>query len=287
MAKSRIPETVVRFYGKGEYALDLLAKKRVAFIHISQMNDPFDPYLFFETDFGEKYDLLLDYVSKRHPDDLAGFKAVCPVEHWEESLQKIVSYMKCMEDSTFMLSTSAPLDNCLPRDNLYMWGHYGNGHRGVAVEFNTKDLSAFALDKKQTISESENGWLKVSYDNKLKPIDRRAIYEFYMMADDAARLRSNLINYFNAFLMTKSTVWRSENEWRLLWRNDETDLKYHYADIGDGAIRAVYIGLRSSDALKNEVVSIASKNFPNAHIFKAKKLFGAFGLEFARVQIAG
>ena len=27
-----------------------------------------------------------------------------------------------------------------------MWGHYGNGHRGVAIEFDTQELAKAALN---------------------------------------------------------------------------------------------------------------------------------------------
>src|SRR5947209_1245980 len=41
------PATVTRVYGTIDYALDLIRSKQVAFVHVSLLNDPFDPYCFF------------------------------------------------------------------------------------------------------------------------------------------------------------------------------------------------------------------------------------------------
>jgi hypothetical protein len=68
-AKSRLPKHVVRFYGTVDFALDAIAHRQMTFVHVSRLNDPFDPYFFFETDFQGKYSELLKYVRKKHPED--------------------------------------------------------------------------------------------------------------------------------------------------------------------------------------------------------------------------
>jgi len=47
------PQQVTRFYGTVNYAMDVIKNKQIAFVHASMLNDPFDPYCFFETDFEE------------------------------------------------------------------------------------------------------------------------------------------------------------------------------------------------------------------------------------------
>jgi len=61
------PAAVTRFYGTVDYALDVIRTKQIAFVHVSLLNDPFDPYCFFETDFEGKYQNLLRYVKQHHP----------------------------------------------------------------------------------------------------------------------------------------------------------------------------------------------------------------------------
>jgi len=59
-----IPQQVTRFYGTVDYAMDVVANRQIAFVHVSMLNDPFDPYCFFETDFGESYPNLIAFMKK-------------------------------------------------------------------------------------------------------------------------------------------------------------------------------------------------------------------------------
>ena len=45
-ANDHPPAAVTRFYGKVDYALDVIRNKQIAFVHVSLLNDPFDPLLF-------------------------------------------------------------------------------------------------------------------------------------------------------------------------------------------------------------------------------------------------
>jgi hypothetical protein len=68
-AKSRLPKHVVRFYGTVDFALDAIGAPAGDVRACVELNDPFDPYFFFETDFQGKYSELLKYVRKKHPED--------------------------------------------------------------------------------------------------------------------------------------------------------------------------------------------------------------------------
>lgn len=139
------PATVTRFYGTADYALDVIRAKQIAFVHVSLLNDPFDPYCFFETDFEGKYPPLLRYVQRHHPKDIAWFRAEVTAVNWGKTVRELQEYLQNLRKHTFMLSTSAPLAGFHPKDNLYMWGHYGNGHRGLAIEFDTENVAAAVL----------------------------------------------------------------------------------------------------------------------------------------------
>ena len=55
MSGTEIPQYVTRFYGTTDFALDVIQNKQIAFVHVSLLNDPFDPYCFWETDFSDSY----------------------------------------------------------------------------------------------------------------------------------------------------------------------------------------------------------------------------------------
>jgi hypothetical protein len=70
---SPLRNQVVRFYGNFDFALDAIANRQVTFIHVTKLNDQFDPYFFFETDFDVSYTRLVDYVREKHPTDFSWF----------------------------------------------------------------------------------------------------------------------------------------------------------------------------------------------------------------------
>ena len=116
---------LARFYGNPDYALDAITSKTLSFVHVTKLNDPFDPYFFFETDFGERYDLILDYVSNRLPNEFSWFLENIPPELWTKIVSDIRTYLQAQRQSTFMLSFIEAENGRHPKDNLLMWAHYG------------------------------------------------------------------------------------------------------------------------------------------------------------------
>jgi hypothetical protein len=93
-AKSHLPGHVVRFYGTVDFALDAIAHRQVTFVHASKLNDPFDPYFFFETDFDENYETLLRYVQKKRPDDERWFTHHVPRHSWDQTIVDLIDHLQ-------------------------------------------------------------------------------------------------------------------------------------------------------------------------------------------------
>ncbi len=283
-----LPERVVRFYGNPDYALDAIAHRSISFIHATKLNDPFDPYFFFESDFDFKYDLMFDYVKKHHPNSLAAFKDLVPTDDWEQSVAKVKTYLDNMKKSTFVFSCSAVLNKLHPIDNLYMWGHYGNGHRGIAIEFDTVKISENILtvhvDNKKIKLSPEQAWIQIEYKKDAPLITKRILFDFFMDGLRGDEERSDLANYFSQTARIKSYVWKKENEWRMLWSNDETRQKIHRVTVPEGSIYAVYVGLVASDTVADDIVFETSQKFPTAKIYRARKKPGFSGLDFEEIR---
>jgi len=282
------PATVTRFYGTVDYALDVIRTKQIAFVHVSLLNDPFDPYCFFETDFESKYQNLLRYVQQHHPKDMPWFRAQVTAVSWGKTVREIKQYLDALRKHTFMLSTSAPLDGFHPKDNLYMWGHYGYGHRGIAIEFDTENVAEVVLKH----HENENAplaeraiWSKVEYAKAFAPIAAADVYAFLRQEKDlelrriTARVETNLGVYYQRMSIIKSDVWSSENEWRLMWRNTSAPPSVYKCPISEECICNIFIGLNFvGDA--SAFASEAKRAFPNAGVFQAIKRHGDLALEF-------
>jgi hypothetical protein len=258
-----------------------LILSRITFIRVSLLNDPFDPYFVFETSFDASYERLLDYVNRRSPEDLEWFTRRVPLEHWEISVQGIKTHMDNYRKSTFVFSCSAVTKHQHPKNNLYMWRHYANGHRGIAIEYDASKASSL-LQRHPRFdrlfnTNSDQAWMQIQYATDIGVITPKMMISFFRASDGGSEKdfsETELANYYRLQPITKSVVWRQENEWRMLWQNDETRLKVHRAPIPSDAIIAVYVGLSASSGTENDILFEAERKFPTARIFRAFKKQG-------------
>jgi hypothetical protein len=285
------PQHVIRFYGNLQYALECIAFKQITFLHIDKLNDPFDPNISLGTDFDEDYQALINHVQQHHTSSLQEFKQILPKNNWESCVEGINDYFKNLCNSTFIFSTCAISEGKHPKDNLYMWSHYGNGHRGVAIEFDTTllDRAVWEQQKKQGAANLElNKMLfEIKYQDELSKITCDDIFQYIMNytknADQEALEQTDLANKLRLNVSVKSMVWKTEKEWRFWWRNDETRLKVLRLDLLEDTIIAVYLGCRIADDIKDDFIFETKRHFPKAAIFKARKAKGKFALDFERI----
>ena len=272
---NEIPEHVIRFYGNTDYALECIALKQITFLHVDKLNDPFDPVLDYITDFNNNYSALLSHVRKYHPSQFEPFKKRLPKQAWKKTVAGWSNLASSLRSSMFVFSTCAVREGNHPRDNLYMWSHYGNGHRGVAIEFNTAVLTD--LFEKQDDPNVKSPWWKMEYVKEIPKIDCEAIFEFVINArekdDDLLTIGSMLYSIIAYRVSSKGKVWRSEDEWRLVSRINNTKLKIYRYNIPKEAITAVYLGCRAAEQeqLRNDFVYETQHHNPNANIFCARK----------------
>jgi hypothetical protein len=283
------PQHVVRFYGTVDYAVDVLENRQVAFVHVSKLNDPFDPYYFFETDFGDSYKNLIAHVFHNHPNDRPWFRAHVTAQSWGRTVKELKVQLQKARESAFVLCTSSADSDRPPKDNLYMWGHYAHGHRGLAIEFDTQALASAVLKHHETETgkplEETNVWTKIEYTKTFSPITAEMVYEFIKEIElskgkRAVRTATQLDTHYNRMTTIKSDVWQSENEWRLLWRNAHTQEKFYKCPIGEDAIVSIFLGLSLAPEKAQQLIAAGRQNFPAASILRAHKRHGDLALEF-------
>ena len=283
--RSTLPATVVRFYGNVDYALDTIAHQQIIFIHASRLNDPFDPYFFFETDFDDSYEQLLAWVEKKHPDDLKWFRHVT-ADSLGKAVDVVQTGMKNLRDTSFVFSCSAVTRESHPKDNLYMWGHYGNGHRGVALEFDSRKVASLFVERynKATGDKAtpESAWVRIEYEAKLAGITCSMFFDFFRNQYEQGQRRTSLQTYIEKASHVKSLVWKREKEWWLFRRLDGTRLKVHRELVPPDAIAAVYVGLSTPPGSEADIVFETHRKFPNAKIYRAHKKLGFTELEFTQ-----
>jgi hypothetical protein len=289
------PATVTRFYGNTSFGLDVLDNQQVALVRVALLNDPFDPYGFFETDFGN-YMNLANYVRTHHPHDRGWFRVHVTAQSWGKTEREIKAYMAELRKDTFVLCTSAPTETAHPMDNLYMWGHYGNGHRGLAIEFDAAALANTVLGHHCSAGNApligEQSWVQIEYARSFRPISAEDVFQFLKECHevDARRKKqpdqTSLDAYYRQLSVIKGHVWKSENEWRLMWRSKTETSDVYKIPITRECIRAVYLGLAMEGSEVERAAEAAARNFPNAEMWRARKRHGDLSVDFQRILIS-
>ena len=289
------PNRVMRFYGNLQYTLETIALKQITFLHVDRLNDPFDANLSFETDFDDDYQTLINYAQQYYAKDFETFIMRLPKENWDGFLADMERHFNNSRNSSFIFSTSEVSETDHPKDNLYMWSHYGNGHRGVALEFDTHFLAKAVLQKVKVIEGEEVNldevWSEINYVNEVPKITCEHIINFVIndvpIPDEKVWSKTQLADILSKRYSSKNIGWQIENEWRLAWHNDETRLKIQRLDLIEDNITALYLGLRyplDNDNSNDDLIFEMRRNFPKAKIFKAMKGKGKSILDFKQIM---
>ncbi len=177
------------------------------------------------------------------------------------------SFSKALNKSIGILSLT------LKNNNLLMWAHYANSHKGFIVEF---DSNNYFFNQTNESKEFYGKLKKVLYTQ-----DRPLIQSFDEIEKEEGK-------FFNAFL-TKSKEWEYEEEYRMLLPLNEAsqtirDEIFLYK-FPKQAISSIYLGANMTDANKSRIVELI-KNAENRHIkiFETKVASKTFELEFTQIQ---
>jgi hypothetical protein len=278
---SKFPGSVIRFYRNPEYALDVIGRLQITFVHRSTLNDPFDPYMHFNTEFKDNLNEVDKYIAKNHPGLYKLFKKNNGKYALKKTLQSLNDHFSKKMDSAFIFSASAEKRDSHPRDNLYMWGHYGDGHRGVAIEFSTDEVASCFFEQKMLKSnDADNIWIEMQYMQDAPVISTSTFVRSVLFGVDDQEAENEFKNFIKTTLSAKHSVWSPENEWRMLWHNDETRLKYLHKKITGKCIKAVYFGVNTAKQVEDNFVFELKNNSIETKAFKAEIKKTRFALDF-------
>ena len=158
-------------------------------------------------------------------------------EKWKKELKAIDEQLE--KNGVFTLSES--------NNNILLWSHYADGHRGFCIEF--------VRDPDNQLGNYE--------------ITRRVQYRIDYpiinpIKDDA---------FGNLKFFTKASDWAYEREWRLVY--DEGDIE---ESLRDADISAIIFGLKMAESHK-EVIRKVTSDLPNIKYRQAVKVPDRFELE--------
>lgn len=229
-----------------DHTLDILGNSELYFSFPEEFNDPFDC----------RINLLLpnnkkewEDHAKRHniPDALAR-EAIKALERINFDSEQVI---KLHEKTNFKTITLYCLSEI--KDNILMWSHYSNSHRGICIGFETiidQDSLCIKTDD-PTLNNHSN-----SVYHKTIPIDKVAYEVNYPESYDF--LTSNHHDLYK-FFKTKSVDWQYERERRITM--PYRDIKKRLIKYDKSALKEIIFGCKTDDKFKQQVIRIVENEY--------------------------
>ena len=268
--KNSIPPSLFtyRSFDSNEHYKDLLTKNILFFSSPHRFNDPFDCRVFPNYELGTNKDLLyrlIEILKEENP-------------HWPPS--KITSEAKKELDKNIKIIRNPKLMLKRMNDevcrmygivsfseisnNILMWSHYSDSHKGFCVEFDAHKIFDIAADYLKINQYMR--FHKIEYSNEYPEIN-----PFKTNFDNSQYLK---------MITNKSIDWSYEREWRLVY----FDFPDESVDFPEEVITAIYFGVNCSEENITECKKLLSTRKFIPSLYKAELQSRSYGLSFQKVS---
>ena len=158
-------------------------------------------------------------------------------------------------------------------DNLLMWSHYSDSHKGVVLEL-------------QSINSLDSPWLiaqPVTYQNTPPLLATKE--EWIKSITGQKRLNYDSWQFYAPLTLTKTTDWEYEKEWRVVsfMLPGESGL---YADypFNPPELCSVYLGCEISNEDAKDIISLLNYDLSHVRAYRAKKIEREKKISFERIK---
>jgi hypothetical protein len=246
---------IVYKYTRIENFERMISNSSILFKNPSLFNDPYDCYLDLISFEKVPLNFRQNIIDRFRP-FLSDTKVTEIIKQLETKSD--IEITKIFRDEAFPIEQSALAVTCFSEknDNLLMWSHYSDSHRGICLGF---DLQKLYLNFKKY----HPALIKVKYTDQLERID-------YFSEKKKA-----IINWFRI----KSDSWSYEKEVRIVLTNLKMDPTKHIAIPFDTeTINSIYLGTNIKPGDENTIRLLAFKLLPKAKIFNMRLKEDSFSL---------
>jgi hypothetical protein len=146
------------------------------------------------------------------------------------------------------------------KDNILMWSHYANYHKGFCIEFNYKKL--------------EDALILFNRENNVITYMSRVIYK-----KNYPRLSGYNNEDMVDSLFIKSSNWKYEKEWRVIY-SEGNGLKIN---LPVNVVSAIYLGLKIDSKNEDIVKKALSLKKYRIDLYKAKNVENQFAIAFEKM----
>ena len=151
-------------------------------------------------------------------------------------------------------------------DNLLMWAHYADSHKGAVIKLRCIPELDTALCAATPIK----------YSNKM-PV--WTLIENWYTTPSITPLE-----LVQQLFYTKGNDWSYEKEWRIVLKRGDGRQNYEDISIHKDEIEAVYLGYKMCDNDKNEIVNLVNTMMQSVKVFQAYKNQKYFKLDFIQIK---
>ncbi len=234
---------VIKFYSDESKSFESLGDNKISFVNACKFNDPFDP----------SYDMLYHAF---HSEKNSTIK------------EKYSNFLEELKDNLFFCSMKNENEEQIPKYLLehYMWAHYANGFRGIAVVFDAEKMI-------QSINSSPppNVWTEITYFDEVPSIDPSD-------SEDDQNLIAQQI------MASKSLYWKNEREVRLTLKG-EKGKEYRCIELLDDTIKRLFTGLSFSFNENNTAyLKKIQYKHKNCKFYSSQRKDGTFKWEFKMID---
>jgi hypothetical protein len=260
-----------RFFDPEGYHLKIIEDSLLWFTSARAFNDPFDSVLqfrFADRPPGIQMKWAINFLKREFPHMNHKQRRQMARERLRE-IKKDPDHYESFKRHSIETNYNKFGLCCLTsaRDDLLMWAHYSDDHRGFCVGIDTAQL----LELQNSLARRSHllDLRKVIYADKMPEIN---FYES-MMSNQGEEETIDL-------LCTKSAHWSYEEEFRLIyWDHTNTALS-----IEQDAIAEVCLGCRIQEENREKTLSLLDEKHSSAAVFQAHKHETSFTLEFEQIR---
>jgi hypothetical protein len=258
-----IPETVYKYRDwNNDFHKKVITNKELFLASPALFNDPFDckiPVAYWKLGDPELAREYFPKIVERHKPHLTETEKIAEVERLiEEGRFRDDDYLIFMEKDFFdkLNKKVGILSLTAHRDNVVMWSHYSNSHKGYCIGFNSKILF--------NNPDHFGCGGQVIYAKEFPEI---------LPTED-------LVQQMVKQTYIKSDMWEYEKEYRLSKFNG-ANLTIEFPQ---EAVNEIILGCSMSESDKKSIINIAKCNFPKAKIIQAREIRKTFKLGFEEVR---
>lgn len=251
------PEHIYKFQTFDQYSLRNLKNAQIYFNRPVDFNDPFDCAVAKESVFHTKRDLLgllNSYIREGKLPGRSEYENICdvPPEIFEAISRNVESVAEQFQGSCLYNVGCCCFSES--NDHILMWSHYGSGHRGFCLEFDTNFIPF------------RKNLFKVKYSKD---------YPKWKVASIAANASDEFKGEDIEHLLHKYETWKYEREWRIF--HNEAKKLFGY-DVR--ALKSVYFGLAASLTDIEIVCLILLGQNPDVKFYRASRHEKPYRLKF-------